>query len=67
MEIKIVLSKSGLHNLEEDDQALEMRTKLLMQWRLHEQKNKSFIDVIHFYSLKFHMCQEVLFADRRTS
>ena len=31
VEIKIVLSKSGLHNLEEDDQALEMRTKLLMR------------------------------------
>ena len=30
VEIKVVLSKSGLHNLEEDDQALEMRTKLLM-------------------------------------
>ena len=31
VEIKIVLSKSGLHNLEEDDQVLEMRTKLLMR------------------------------------
>ena len=29
--IKIVLFKNGLHNLEEDDQALEMRTKLLMR------------------------------------
>ena len=30
VEIKVVLSKSELHNLDEDDQALEMRTKLLM-------------------------------------
>ena len=37
VEIKVVLSKSELHNLDEDDQALEMRTKLLMPWRLHEQ------------------------------
>ena len=37
VEINIVLSKNGLHNLEEDDQALEMRTKLLMRLRLHEQ------------------------------
>ena len=37
VEIKIVLSKSGIHNLEGDDQALEMRMKLLMRLRFHKQ------------------------------